>query len=196
MRWIPVAVSSLAMFLSDPTTALACACCADPGYRLEETSSLDAYQRGELARLRFANLADVYQSPGEDPTLGIQSDSVEYRVTNTLNGSVLKLTLVSTAAKGNGGTITLTLPQKVERFYADLHDRPGQPTELYKEWRFAAKISATGVFKHGIEKRTTAKLVFQGRGNHCDDAEMFTHWTLIVKGPKADYILFGALKKP
>lgn len=197
MRWIAVVVSSLGFLLSEPSTALACACCADPGYRREDTQPLDAYGKGELGRLRFANLAQVYQGPAEDSIKGIAPASIEYWLTSTLKGSVMTWKLVSEAGNGNDGTLTLTLPPKVDRFYADVHDtKPNQETQLYKEWRFSTKLTATGVFKAGLAKGTKATLVLQGRGNHCDDAEMFTHWTLIVKGPKADYTLYGALKKP
>ena len=34
-------------------------------------------------------------------------------------------------------------------------------------------------------------LILQGHGNNCTSADMATHWTLVVHGPKAEYHLFG-----
>lgn len=194
MRSPLVLLSSLAFVMSQPSTALACACCADPGYRVEGSLTLDVVKKQELERVRFAKTVSVYEGPGEDPIKGISPGSNEYSLSSASKGSVL---LWKLKGDGGSGTLTLTLPSKIERFYADLHDTPpNRETVLYKEWRLAAKLTGTGVFKAGIVKGTKATLILQGRGNHCDDAEMFTHWTLIVKGPKADYILYGALDKP
>ena len=43
--------------------ALACACCSEPGARFEANDKLEGYNRGELARLRFAatDLIDQFQ---------------------------------------------------------------------------------------------------------------------------------------
>jgi hypothetical protein len=34
-------------------------------------------------------------------------------------------------------------------------------------------------------------LILQAHGNNCTSADMATHWTLVVFGPKAEYHLFG-----
>ena len=67
---------------------------------------------------------------------------------------------------------------------------------LYKEWRFEGEVKGTGVFKAGIIARTKYVLVFQGRGNSCDEAEDFTHWRLKITGKKADYTFHGELSAP
>jgi hypothetical protein len=36
-------------------------------------------------------------------------------------------------------------------------------------------------------------LIVQGRGNSCTSAGDFSHWTLVMQGPKANYSLFGDL---
>ncbi|HSK73862.1 MAG TPA: hypothetical protein VK892_19345, partial [Pyrinomonadaceae bacterium] len=50
-----------------------------------------------------------------------------------------------------------------------------------------------GIFKSSIIKPTTYFLVFQGRGNNCDDVLDFTHWRLEINGRNADYAFFGKL---
>ena len=36
-------------------------------------------------------------------------------------------------------------------------------------------------------------LLIQGHGNNCTSSIDFSHWTLIMQGPKANYTLFGNL---
>lgn len=67
---------------------------------------------------------------------------------------------------------------------------------LYKEWRFQGAVKGDGVFNHGLMAPAKYFLVFQGRGNNCDNAEDFTHWRLEITGRKARYAFYGALAKP
>jgi hypothetical protein len=196
MRSVQALVVALLLLVGNVRQALACACCANPGYRREETSQLTAYERAELQRVGFSSRVRVYQTESDEPIPGIAGPTRDFTLSSSLSGATLTWKLTGAPGKGQG-TITLTLPAKVERFYVDTHDGPAdQDPVLYKEWRFSTKISASGDFKPGMAKGTTAKLILHGRGNVCDDATMFSHWTLVVKGPKADYTLFGALAKP
>jgi hypothetical protein len=43
----------------------------------------------------------------------------------------------------------------------------------------------------GDSQRLT--LILHGHGNSCTSSDHFTHWTLVVSGPKARYRLFGEL---
>ncbi|MBR1198611.1 hypothetical protein JQ634_17720 [Bradyrhizobium sp. AUGA SZCCT0240] len=36
-------------------------------------------------------------------------------------------------------------------------------------------------------------LILQGGGNSCTSGVDFTHWTLVMQGPKASYTLYGNL---
>jgi hypothetical protein len=36
-------------------------------------------------------------------------------------------------------------------------------------------------------------LILQGGGNSCTSAIDFTHWTLVMQGPKANYTLYDNL---
>ncbi len=66
---------------------------------------------------------------------------------------------------------------------------------LYKEFIFEGTVgSGTGVFKGGIVRPTKYTLVFQGRGNMCDNSEDFTDWRLQVAGSKAKYSFYGKMK--
>ena len=69
----------------------------------------------------------------------------------------------------------------------------GQGPALYKEWKLSGPAAATGVFEPGGGPRQVLTLILQGRGNSCTDASDFSHWTLVMQGPKANYTLFGDL---
>ena len=53
--------------------------------------------------------------------------------------------------------------------------------------------SGSGVFRPGIAPRQMLTLILQGGGNSCTSAYDFSHWTLVMQGPKANYTLFGDL---
>jgi len=197
MRWILTLASVvvLGFTLAFPTAAIACACCAEPGYRVDDERKIAPADKAELERIRFAKAAQLYHDQSEEPVKGLRDPSLAYELLVSSKGS--RWTLTFRGENGKSGTLTFVLPRKLHRFYVDR--RTGSPdlgTPLYKEWRLSAPVSGTGIFKQGMGKRSTIQLVFQGMGNRCHDAEMFTHWTLVVKGPAADYSLYGALAKP
>ena len=45
------------------------------------------------------------------------------------------------------------------------------------------------MFQPGIAARQLLTLILQGAGSAND----FSHWTLVMQGPKANYTLFGGL---
>lgn len=49
------------------------------------------------------------------------------------------------------------------------------------------------MFRPGIAPRQLLTLILQGAGNSCTGANDFSHWTLVMQGPKANYTLFGDL---
>ena len=81
------------------------------------------------------------------------------------------------------------------RFSADLHDSEDrkQGPILYKEWRCAGVAKGDGIFEKGFTAPARYTLIFQGRGNRCDNGEDFTHWRLEISGAKASYAFFGKL---
>jgi hypothetical protein len=106
---------------------------------------------------------------------------------------------VTNLASGKTGSLEFTTPKAGKRFFIDVHDGKmggGGGPLLYKELRLRVPLTGTGIFEPGMAGGPKARLVFQGRGNVCTAAEQFTHWTLVVSGPKASYVLFGALATP
>jgi hypothetical protein len=70
--------------------------------------------------------------------------------------------------------------------------RQGHGPTLYKEWKLSAPAAGSGV-SAGHRPRQILTLILQGGGNSCTSAGDFTHWTLVMQGPKANYTLFGDL---
>lgn len=97
---------------------------------------------------------------------------------------------------GSSTTLALPMPTQMVAYKVDIHDQEDRPNgpSLYKEFRFKGNLSsASGFAKSGWVRGTSYFLVFQGRGNGCDNASDFTHWRLEIAGPKADYAFFGKL---
>jgi hypothetical protein len=195
---LPVSALVALSLLVQAGHARACACCAEPGQRIEATAPLSSYERGELERLRFAKAAKLYvTAAGFDAVSGVSDPSERYEVGHTRQGGVWTFTFKN--PKGNAGALSFTLPTNIEAFFVDPHDgNPSVPTDplLYKEWRLAAPLTATGIFKPGAAGAPTVRLILHGRGNACTSAEQFSAWTLEVSGPRAHYTLFGALAAP
>ena len=57
----------------------------------------------------------------------------------------------------------------------------------------SAPASGSGVFQPGIASRQVLTLILQGGGNSCTSASDFSHWTLVMQGPQANYTLLGDL---
>jgi hypothetical protein len=194
---LAAAVASLALLARAPE-AQACACCSEPGERIEGLVPLDAYKKTELERVRFANTAKLYlTAAGFDGVSGVRDPADTYALVQTRLGDVL--TFAFKDAKGNAGTLAFTLPAKVDEFFVDPHDGKqtgaGGPL-LYKEWRLASPLTATGIFQPSAAGSPTVRLILHGRGNACTSADQFSAWTIVVSGPKAGFSLFGALSTP
>ena len=182
-----------------PSRVWACACCAHPGEYQINFVKPDEFKLSVIKRIRFGTKAELWtgEADPEVAARGLAHPADSYSLTGSLVGNVWKLTFHN---GDESGTLDLPLPAKMLRFAADIHDgrtKPGYPEPvLYKEWRFEGEVNGTGVFKTGITAGTKYLLVFQGRGNSCDDAENFTHWQLKITGKKADYSFYGELGAP
>ena len=63
------------------------------------------------------------------------------------------------------------------------------------DWQLRWKTyGGGGFFKSGIVRPTKYTLIFQGRGNNCDNAGDFTNWRLAINGKKASYAFYGKMK--
>ena len=185
-----------ALFLSSVPDASACACCADPGYYVLETGKPIGSYRLDLVRgMKFGSTAQLYLTDaGEEEVKGIASISQNNGLSATLESKQWRLTF--RAEDGKTGVLTLPLPSKMTALAADIHEEgtsEGGGPVLYKEWRFEGSATGDGIFQAGFASPARYTLIFQGRGNKCDNGEDFTHWRLEISGKKAAYSFFGEL---
>ena len=184
----------LASLVALPDAALACACCPDDGAYGSRSAAPQAFEREEMAKIRFGPTARLQGGNRELSDFGdLTQPSWTYPVSGALAGNAWRLAF---QLKGRKGVLELALPARFESFAADIHDgkrfSAGGPL-LYKEWRFAGTVKDAGVFKAGAAAPTKYLLVFQGRGGNCDGAEEFTHWHLRLESPKATHAFSGTL---
>ena len=191
----PLLLAAIAALLLSPISALACACCSNPGHYFSGSVDLDEHPLSELKRLRFARTAFLFETEAglDEDSLGIAQPKSRYSLQGAFTGNVWRLIFRSGA---NTGTLELPLPDKMWNHSADIHDgklSPGGGPLLYKEWRLEGEIKGNGIFKTGMAAPAKYVLVLQGRGNGCDSAGDFGNWRLQVTGEKADYAFYGKL---
>jgi hypothetical protein len=191
-----VALGFALFLLSFPRAADACACCSDPGYRAEEARTIGPVEKQLLTDIRFKKSVALYSDAGEDSVKGIDDPPDSFELTSSIQGSLWTFTFKGT--NGKSGTLSFTIPKTVDSFAVDPQDGrdSGNGPLLYKEWRLSARVKGTGVFKRGLPKGATVRLVFQGRGIACDEIENFTSFSLQVSGTHAKYTFYGPLAKP
>jgi len=193
--------------LAMSNATLACACCAETGTYGIWTGKPDSYSLDVLKDMKFSNAADLFMTEaGFDGIKGLAGLRKEYEsdswtaepgafsLINSFKGRTWRFDLKTKA--GKTGTVTLPMPPKMLIFKVDIHDNSdkGLGPSLYKEFRFQGKVTTgTGFFKPDIVPATSYFLVFQGRGNGCDNASDFTHWHLEITGKKASYEFFGEM---
>jgi hypothetical protein len=170
---------------------LVCACCAEEGEWYERSARITETQLHELNRVRFSPTANTYQTPADDNDL-----SVSYALTQVRSGRRWELKFRD--EQGKTGTLSFMLPGTALFYGADMQDRPpgGVGPSLYKEWRFSGTARVTGVLKKGLAGAARFRLILQGRGNNCEQAEDFKNWILQVSGPRRAYAFYGSLNNP
>lgn len=187
-----------------PINALACACCAEKGTYSISTGKPSENDLEILQAMKFSETANLFMTEADfeiikgldDIKKELSSDAnllPEFDLVNIFAAKTWKFTIKTKG--GKTGTLTLPMPAQILKFKVDIHDGEdggaGSPL-LYKEFRFKGNVqSGTGLFNAGIVKPTTYFLVFQGRGNGCDDLRDFTHWRLEINGNRAQYAFFG-----
>ena len=192
----PFALSLTASLLVSATPALSCACCAEPGERSLYTSSIDDWILEDLGRLRPASTAHLFLTAcGFECVSGITNLQDTYTIDP--DETLMPLQIGFTDGANGKGAITLQLPFEFEQFSVDVAPDPTVSTPtLFKEWRLQVTATGSGMFSGGLSTDTPAHLIFQGEGNACGQPEDFTHWRLDVKGPSAEFTLFGELDPP
>lgn len=193
------AIAAVALFCSAATEAGASTCRADPGvYRLETNMPIDEYTRAEITAIRFGSVADLYLTDAVySSVIGIANIAEPYTISASVDAKRWRLSF--RGENGESGILTLLVPTRMTAYAADIHDNDESHTRspvLYKEWRFEGVARGNGVFKAGFTASARYTLVFQGRGNRCDEGRQFTHWRLEVSGRKAGYAFFGKLATP
>lgn len=180
--------------LTVPQRAFACACCTNYGQRNVDVVAFDGGKRAELESLRFAEKAQLFVGEGDPESVkGITSPSESYALKAAWQGNQLIFDLRD--AQGHAGALTLSVPGKISIFEVDPRDSPDQDSgpALYKEWKLTGKVAGSGVFSAGAGPKQLLTLIVQGRGNSCTSSIDFSHWTLVMEGPKANYSFFGEL---
>jgi hypothetical protein len=190
-----VAAIALAAMLTAAAPALACACCTNQGQRHVGVSKLEAGLREEIGRLRFLGEAELYTGEAEPADVkGIATPSAKYELHVAQEDSRWIFAFRDKA--GRSGTLILAIPDTVAIFAVDPRNderEGGTGPALYKEWKLTWAAAGTGIFAPGLGKGQRLTLVLHAHGNNCTSADMATHWTLMVHGPKAQYHLFGKI---
>jgi hypothetical protein len=174
----------------------ACACCSEFGQRNVAVRQVSTYMRDEISKVRFASGAELFAVGGPEDVKGIRNASSTYQL--EVSREVRRWVFRFKGDNGNGGSLFFELPQSVNVFEIDPRDQDekkdqGRGPILYKEWRLTSVAKGDGIFAPGMGPQQRITLILQGRGNSCTQAEDFTHWTMIVHGPDAEYSLFGRL---
>ena len=207
MKRVFLMLFAVVCLMSFANNAMACACCAEPGTYMIWTGKPDEFITGILDMMEFDKKAELYTTEaGFDMIKGLDDIKKEYEsdlwtaetgvfdLVNEFTNKSWKFTLKTPG--GKSGTLVLPMPAQMVQYKVDIHDTKdtGLGVQLYKEFRFKGYVqNGTGIFRPGIIKPTTYFLVFQGRGNGCDDVSNFTHWHLEIGGKKAKYEFNGKL---
>jgi hypothetical protein len=192
---LAVVASLIAVVCTAPTLVHACACCTNEGQRYVGVQKLDSSKRFELDQVRFKTEAQLFTGeadPADAKGIATPSSHYELQVTQQPGRWIFAFR----DKDGHNGTLVLALPASMSIFEVDPRqgERPGGPGPvLYKEWTLTAKAAGTGIFAAGVSGNAHISLVLHGHGNSCTDIGHFSHWTLVVSGPKAAYKLFGEL---
>jgi hypothetical protein len=163
-----------------------CACCADDGEWYERAERITADMRKEINRVKFSEatngMSGVEDAPFSDGKFElIRSNDTRWQ-------------LKYTGSQGKSGSLSLPIPLRLMNFGADVHDGQqggGGGPLLYKEWRFDGSATGTGAFK--LWRNSKFRLVLQGRGNHCTQAEDFKHWNLSVNQGSTSLSVYGSV---
>ena len=146
--------------------------------------------------LQFAPSAETYFGPGDkEDVKGVSDVAERYEISARFDEDHWKLSFRD--EKGSTGTLTLLLKgARATSYQADIHDgrrSAGGGPLLHKEWVFRGNARGTGVFKPGFAAPAKFTLIFQGRGNTCDNGDDFSHWRLEISGKKAAYAFTGEM---
>ena len=167
--------------------ALACACCTQ-GQRNVATVALPASNRNR--GLRFAGKATLFTGEADAGIAGIHAVG-KLRT----HGKMAGRPVLSFRDKlGHTGDLSMARPKTVSVFEVDPRDRPdrGKGPRSTRNGSSPPRPPAAACSGRA-SRRALLTLILQGGGNSCTSANDFSHWTLVMQGPKANYTLFGDL---
>ncbi len=184
--------------------AFACACCAERGTHTLWNGAIDSHRLSIISEINFGSVAELYTTAaGFDDIRGLGLIETEYNsgewgdfnLVDAFTKDAWHLTLKTPG--GKSGTLVLPKPARFTIFNVDQRDDAADKQAmvvLYKEFRLKGTVrSGSGFFRGSIAKPAAYSLIFQGKGNNCDNASDFTHWRLEISGSKARYAFFGKL---
>lgn len=181
--------------LSMRMTVHACACCAERGTWYQASRRVTAEELAEIGRLNFGPEARTYvTAAGLEEIAGIKSPVEIYRLHRLDRPSRRWRLQFTDRETGRQSVLGFEIPERGTFLDVDLQDRSASPApevQLYKEWRLIGPVTASGAFTGG-----TFRLILQGRGNACPNADDFQSWILQITGPASNYSFFGRLDRP
>lgn len=183
-------------------TAMACACCTEPGARFTAARPVDGFVGEVLASIAPIPTAHLYRDARDwdDAVVGLANPNRSTRYQVSLSRADGAWVFSFRDDKGAAGRLTVRANDTVETFAVDTapdgRDRgpDGHGPELYKEWRLRGPVTGDGMFALRTRALNHATIILHGRGLGCTDAGQFTNWTLDVAGPTARYRFFGPLR--
>ncbi len=148
-----------------------------------------------MQEVQFAKTATLYTGPpGIESIQGIEAPSESYAI--GVDWTRKRIVFSLQEARGLAGSLTLSLPDEISIFEVDPLEGPPKVTSpsLYREWELTGKTTGTGPFEAAGDPGQRLSLILQGHGKDCiAGIADFQNWTLVMKGPKANYHLFGDL---
>ncbi len=198
LKKIATLAVSLFIVLLTTGSVLACACCVERGYYGRSRVKLDKFRTELLSEIKISGPADIYiTEAGFDMIKGLseiekfdaEGGTPEFRFTSAFDRRMWRLAV--DAGPGRTGTLVLPMPADITLHAADIDGvDTGLGVSLYKEYSLNGRVTTgTGIFRSA--RAANYHLMFQGRGNGCDNASDFTRWRLDINGPRADYAFFG-----
>jgi hypothetical protein len=188
----------LALAFTSASDALACACCSERGTRVDKSALLDEPTRVQIERMTFAKKAALGDGIGDETPGPLPSgSSSSYELAVTRDKGVM--TFAFRDSLGRNGRLRFAMPARIRIFsvdpFGDAKDEGLGPL-LYKEWRLTARVKGDGIFRRGTPPGQTLTLIFHGRGRGCTEAEHFSDWSLLLRGPAGEATFYGRLEAP
>ena len=192
-------IAILAMTSTQASTALACACCADPGGRYERSDVLSDWDFSELQRLRSDGVVEIhYTDCGEDCIFGIAPIDEWHNSTILVGLDGVTLTLASKQSELPSVTLIADAPEKFSWLATD--PAPGSrgvsPGGLYSETILPLTMQGAGPSWTGGTNSFHARLILIGQSTACMEMSRNTHWMLDVETEDITFRLFGKFASP